>query len=84
MTALVIGIIAYFMKKGGFPVTPIVVALILTETVENAFFQSMIITENGYWIFLTRPLSLILILLTVGSIGWAVYKNIQNKKTAEN
>lgn len=84
MTALVIGIIAYFMKKGGFPVTPIVVALILTDTVENAFFQSMIITENGYWIFFTRPLSLILILLTAASIGWAVYKNLRNRGAQKN
>lgn len=80
MTALVIGVIAYFMKKGGFPVTPIVVALILTDTVENAFFQSMIITENGLMIFFTRPISLLLLLLTAFSLGWAVMKSVKGKK----
>ena len=80
VTALIIGIIAFFMKKGRFPVTPIVVALILTSTVENAFFQSMIITQNGFGIFFTRPLSLALIVITVASIGWAIYKNLRGKK----
>lgn len=83
MTALVIGVIAFFMKKGGFPVTPIVVALILTSTVENAFFQSMIITENGLGIFFTRPLSLILILMTIFFIAWAIAKYFINKKKAK-
>ena len=82
MTALVIGTIAFFMKKGGFPVTPIVVALILTSTVENAFFQSMIITENGIGIFFTRPLSLILILMTVFFIVYALVKYMLHKKKA--
>ena len=44
----------------------------------------MIITENGYWIFFTRPLSLILILLTAASIGWAVYKNLRNRGAQKN
>ena len=83
-TALAIGALAYFMKKGGFPVAPIVVALIVTPIIENSFRQSLIISNNGVLIFFTRPLSLILLLFSLFSLSYPFFVKYFNKINKNN
>ena len=83
-TALVIGLLGFFLKKAHFPVAPIVVAIIVTPIIEASFWQSMIISENGAWIFVTRPLSVALFLLSALSVGYPFYQGWKKQKQVKN
>lgn len=55
------GVLGYFMKRGGWPRPPLVLALILGSILENAFNISMSSHDGIGW--LTRPIVLIICLL---------------------
>lgn len=53
----VFGLIGWLMKKTGFDPGPLVLAFVLGPIMEQAFRQSMLISDGDPTIFLTRPLS---------------------------
>jgi len=67
-TMLGAGIIGYFMKKFGFPASPIVLALILGPMAESELRRTLIMSEGSYSIFLDRPIALVLIIFAVLSL----------------
>lgn len=54
---LVFGIVGYVFKKLGYPVAPLVVALVLGDMTEQALRQSLIMSDGSFAIFFTRPIS---------------------------
>ena len=64
---LCFGLLAYFMKKYGFPVVPMLLAIILGPQLEEHLRMSLIIAGGNPFIFLLRPISLIFILIAVVS-----------------
>lgn len=61
---LVFGILGYIMIKFGFPLPALLLALILSPLLESNFRRAMIISHNNLSVFLTRPVSLVVLLLT--------------------
>ncbi|MCS7233571.1 MAG: tripartite tricarboxylate transporter permease [Synergistetes bacterium] len=67
---IIFGLLGYAMEKGGFPVSPIVLSLILGSMIETNFRKALIISGglgNLFISFFTRPISLVIILLVVAS-----------------
>ena len=64
----VFGIIGYFMKKFDFPPGPVVLCVVLTPLMERALQQSLIMSQQKFSIFFTRPISLILLSVTIISL----------------
>lgn len=59
------GVLGYAMERGGFPLAPVVLGLVLGPVVEKNFMQSVIKTNWDLTQFFTRPASAILMTLTV-------------------
>ena len=51
------GLIGYLMKKFNYEAPPLVLALVLGPMMEKAFHRSLMISEGGFGIFFTRPIS---------------------------
>ena len=62
---LCFGLLAYFMKKYGFPVVPMLLAIILGPQLEEHLRMSLIISQGNPAIFFTHPISLIFIIIAV-------------------
>lgn len=62
---LIFGFLGYIMLKVGLPLAPMLLAIILAPIVEKNFRRSMIISENDFSIFLTRPIALVVLIVTV-------------------
>lgn len=62
--ALAFGVLGYYMRRNNVPVVPLILGLILGETTERAFIQAMDVFD-GLTAFVTRPISLALLLTTV-------------------
>jgi putative tricarboxylic transport membrane protein len=71
---MIFGLIGYFAKKVEYEPTPLVMALVLGQMFENAFRQSLIISQGSFAIFLTRPICAVLLLaaalLLVSPLFW--------------
>ena len=54
---IVFGIIGFFMKKFGFPVTPLCISLVLGKLFETNLRRSLILSDGSPFVFFTRPIS---------------------------
>jgi len=72
--ALISGVIGYFMRRYGFSVVPLAIGLILGGMLEQRLGQSMVMLDEKWWLMLTRPLTLLFLVLTAlalfGPIIW--------------
>jgi putative tricarboxylic transport membrane protein len=67
------GIVGYVFRAHGFDVAPLVLALVLGPKVETSFRQSLLMSDGSFAIFLTRPLSLVILLVPVALVAvWLV------------
>jgi putative tricarboxylic transport membrane protein len=70
-TMVIVGILAHVLRKAGFMPGPIVLGLILGPIAEQGLTQSVLMGRaegSMFAVFFARPISLILIVLTIGSI----------------
>jgi putative tricarboxylic transport membrane protein len=62
------GVIAYFMKKIGVPLVPMVLALVVGPNLEATLRQSLAISKGSPLIFFTHPISLAILCLAAFSV----------------
>jgi putative tricarboxylic transport membrane protein len=60
---LVFGAIGYLMKKFNYEAAPLVLALVLGPMMENALRQSLIMSNGSLDVFVTRPISLGIVII---------------------
>ena len=72
--SLIIGMIAYFMEYYEYPVSPILLALILGPMAEQNLRRSLIISHGDPTVFFTRPISAGFILLALAVIISSYYR----------
>ncbi|HXF60378.1 MAG TPA: tripartite tricarboxylate transporter permease [Caldilineaceae bacterium] len=63
-----IGVVGFFMRRYDFPVGPTVLGVILMPLAEAQFRRALSISQGDLSIFVTRPLSLTLLLLAVAAL----------------
>lgn len=61
----VFGIIGFFMKRFGFPITPLCIALVLGGLFEQNLRRSLILSKGDPFVFFTRPISCFIMILAV-------------------
>ena len=66
---LFFGMVGYLMMKADLPRAPVVLAVVLAQLMETSLRQSLMLSEGTLWIFLERPLSIVLLLLVIGSLS---------------
>lgn len=62
------GLLGYVLKKYSFPVTPIILALVLGGILEENFRRALMISEGDYSIFVTHPISAVLLAMAALSL----------------
>ena len=62
---LLFSVIGYFLKKFHYEPAPLVLALVLGPLMENALRQTLIISQGGFLIFFTHPISAIILSIAV-------------------
>src|SRR5262249_27104743 len=59
------GVLGYVFERLNFPIAPMVLGVILGPLAEEAFMNSMISFSNDWTVFFTRPISGVLMVLTL-------------------
>ncbi|HET6947582.1 MAG TPA: tripartite tricarboxylate transporter permease [bacterium] len=63
-----LSLVAYYMRRNGYPLGPAILGLVLGDLMEQNLRRSLIMSRTGAMIFFTRPLTAVLIALSVLSI----------------
>lgn len=79
VSCVVFGVIGFFMKRGGWPRPPIILALVLGEILERSFQISTRIHEGPGW--LGRPIVIVLIIVIVVTLFLAA-RGVAREKLA--
>ncbi|MBA2450917.1 MAG: tripartite tricarboxylate transporter permease [Chloroflexi bacterium] len=64
------GVVGYLMRKFEYPAAPVVLALVLGPLMETNFRRALTISQGDYSVFLTHPISAVLLLAAVLSLTW--------------
>jgi len=76
---LAFGLLGYAIVKGGFPLAPFILGVILGDQIEINLIRA-IMTDADPWLFLTRPISGALIALSVASVVFAVWQHYRHRE----
>jgi len=77
----IFGIIGYFMDKNNFPPAPVVLAIILGPMAESEFVRSMAIFRGNISLFFSRPICIVLFILSLASITFPFLHKIKSCKS---
>jgi putative tricarboxylic transport membrane protein len=69
-TAVVAGGIGFVLRQQGFPMGPLVLALILGPMAESNLRRALALSEGSVAMFVTRPISLVFLLLAALTLAW--------------
>lgn len=72
-TAILFGVIGFVMKERDWPLAPLILGFILGDMIESALRQSLTMSGGSPLIFFTRPISLVLILMTIVGMVSLIY-----------
>jgi putative tricarboxylic transport membrane protein len=61
----IFGAISVLLRNFGFEFAPLILAFVLGPLLETTFRQSMIVSEGSFFIFMSRPISAVLITITI-------------------
>ncbi len=70
------GFLGFVMKKYGFPVTPMCIALVLGSLFETALRRALILSKGNVMVFFTRPVSCAIIVLAFLALLYPIIGNI--------
>jgi len=80
--AVAAGIFGFFLRRFGFPLITIVIGYILGPLAEKSYLQSLQISDGSLMIFVTEPIALVLMILTIVTIAAPIVMAVRNRKAA--
>ncbi|HEU4924373.1 MAG TPA: tripartite tricarboxylate transporter permease [Burkholderiales bacterium] len=75
------GVFGYLMVKLGFPLAPFILGVILGDQIEINLVRSLM-TDANLWLFVTRPISALLLAMAVASIVLSIWQHRRMQKKA--
>jgi putative tricarboxylic transport membrane protein len=67
---LIFGVIGYLLARRGYPVSCVVLGLVLGQMLEGSYHRAMIIGDGNPLIFVTEPIAGAFLLFTILSLTW--------------
>jgi putative tricarboxylic transport membrane protein len=81
MVVAILGIVGYVLRKLEYDPAPLVLAFVVGPILERTLRQSLLISGGDPSIFLTRPVSRVLVIITVlFLISSGVWEFLRNRK----
>jgi putative tricarboxylic transport membrane protein len=68
------GALGYGMQRGGYPVAPLILALILGPMAEENYRRALVMSDGSHGIFFTRPITATLLGLAVAAVALSAWR----------
>jgi len=75
------GLLGYLMRKVEYPAAPLILGLVLGDLMENAVRQSLMMSQGDVSILYTRPLALVILVMTVAVLIGPLFRQVANWRT---
>jgi putative tricarboxylic transport membrane protein len=72
---MVFGVLGYLLKKCGYPLAPLVLAIVLGDSAEEAFRQSLLASQGSLGVFFSTPLVGVIMTLGLTALFWPIIQN---------
>lgn len=69
------GFLGYLMRKHGYSTAAFIIAFVLAGGAEEAFRQSLMLSDDGVWIFLERPIAVAFLAIGALILGHRAWQN---------
>ncbi|MBI3105258.1 MAG: tripartite tricarboxylate transporter permease, partial [Candidatus Rokubacteria bacterium] len=79
---MLFGVLGFFMRRYDLPIPPFVMGIILGPMAEQYFLTSMVSHQNDLTVFLTRPVSAVLLFLAVSLVTWPSLRRLRARLRA--
>jgi putative tricarboxylic transport membrane protein len=79
-TMIVFGVAGYFLRKFQYPLAPVILALVLGPLLEKALRQSLLMSVGSGWIFLSRPICLVTLLISFALLASSLLPWMRKKR----
>jgi putative tricarboxylic transport membrane protein len=80
LVMLFFGALGYLLRKYGYDLAPLVLAFVLGRQMEQAFRQSLIMSDGSFTIFFTRPISAVAMVLGIFLLISALIPALKRKR----
>ena len=75
----IFGVLGYLFERFKFPITPLVLGVILGPLAESSFMTSMISYSNDWTVFFTRPISGPIMLIAILTLLYPVFRRMRQR-----
>jgi len=79
--ALGFGVVGYLFKKLDYPIAPLILAMVLGDKMEDAFRQSMLLSQGSFSIFFSNGLVSTLMVLSILLACWGLIPRFGRRRT---
>ncbi|WP_374443638.1 tripartite tricarboxylate transporter permease [Stella sp.] len=76
----IFGVVGYGLVKLGFPLAPLILGLILGDQIEVNLVRALM-TDGDLWLFVTRPISALLLALSAASVALALWQRRRSRRS---
>jgi putative tricarboxylic transport membrane protein len=86
LVMIIFGVVGYILKKAGYELAPLIMALVLGPMMEANWRSALILSDGSLLIFVTRPISvtfLIISALLLLSTGFSAYRKTKTRVVEE-
>lgn len=80
MVMLGFGLVGILFRAANYPLSPIVIGLILGPILENNLRRALLISREGYWIFVDRPVAATLLGINVLLVAGAIWVALKKRR----
>jgi TctA family transporter len=80
LLTLAFGILGYLMKNYRFEPAPVLLGFVLGPLLEDNFRRTMLLYGGDFTVFVTRPISAVLVVCSVFLIVFAIWSSISNRR----
>jgi putative tricarboxylic transport membrane protein len=74
------GILGYLFKKMDYPTAPFILSVVLAPLTENYFRQALMLARGHFSVFFTRPISLGIFIIIVGTFLYSAVKSYRKNR----
>lgn len=79
---IIFGLIGYAMLVYRYPIAPLILGFLLGPMLEENFKRAMLQSRGDLMVFVERPISLVILLITIGVISWALVGGLRRRQKA--
>lgn len=77
------GVLGYGMRKLAFPLAPMMIGFVLEPIGEQSVRQALLISSGDWWVFVSTPISVLFLALTVLSVAFIARRTLTDRKAVQ-